>query len=163
MSLNIDQKKAIVTEMRTLIINALSIIVADYRGITVNEMTALRKMCREKGVYIRVIPNSLMLRIVTGTNFESIKHLLVGQILIAFSTEHPGTPARILRSFYKEKSKLDIKAANFQGKLLIEKEQIDLLANLPTYNEAIERLIWLIKEASLIKLIRVMKILSSPK
>ncbi|MCE1750224.1 50S ribosomal protein L10, partial [Enterobacter hormaechei] len=132
---------------------ALSAVVADSRGVTVDKMTELRKAGREAGVYIRVVRNTLIRRAVEGTAYECLKEAFVGPTLIAFSNEHPGAAARLFKEFAKANPAFEIKAAAFEGEF-IPAANIDRLATLPTYEEAIARLMSTMKEAVAGKLVR---------
>lgn len=162
MPLNLQKKQEIVKTVNKVAQNAMSAILADFRGIKVSEITELRKLVRNVGVYMRVIRNTLLCRIVTGTNFECLRDVFTGPTLIAFSIEHPGTAARIFRSFSKENTTFKIKAAAFNGAVILDND-IDFLANLPTYEEAIIRLMLVIKDASSGKLVRTFAALRDKK
>ncbi|MCE1680775.1 50S ribosomal protein L10, partial [Enterobacter hormaechei] len=123
------------------------------RGVTVDKMTELRKAGREAGVYIRVVRNTLIRRAVEGTAYECLKEAFVGPTLIAFSNEHPGAAARLFKEFAKANPAFEIKAAAFEGEF-IPAANIDRLATLPTYEEAIARLMSTMKEAVAGKLVR---------
>ncbi|MCE1741373.1 50S ribosomal protein L10, partial [Enterobacter hormaechei] len=125
----------------------------DSRGVTVDKMTELRKAGREAGVYIRVVRNTLIRRAVEGTAYECLKEAFVGPTLIAFSNEHPGAAARLFKEFAKANPAFEIKAAAFEGEF-IPAANIDRLATLPTYEEAIARLMSTMKEAVAGKLVR---------
>ncbi|EQA3283509.1 50S ribosomal protein L10 [Escherichia coli] len=153
MALNLQDKQAIVAEVSEVAKGALSAVVADSRGVTVDKMTELRKAGREAGVYMRVVRNTLLRRAVEGTPFECLKDAFVGPTLIAYSMEHPGAAARLFKEFAKANAKFEVKAAAFEGEL-IPAPQIDRLATLPTYEEAIARLMATMKEASAGKLVR---------
>ncbi|MDD5412916.1 MAG: 50S ribosomal protein L10, partial [Methylobacter sp.] len=99
MALNLDSKKAVVKEVAEYAAKAYSAIAAEYRGLTVTELTELRKTARETGVYLRVIKNTLAKRAVTGTEFECMQDGLVGPLLLAFSMEDPGAAARLISNF----------------------------------------------------------------
>lgn len=88
MALNLQDKQAIVAEVSEVAKGALSAVVADSRGVTVDKMTELRKAGREAGVYMRVVRNTLLRRVVEGTQFECLKDTFVGPTLIAYSMEH---------------------------------------------------------------------------
>ncbi len=150
MALGLEDKKAIVAEVQEAAKSAVSAVVADSRGVSVTDMTALRKQARENGVWLRVVRNTLARRAVEGTDYECLKDAFVGPSIIAFSTEHPGAGARILKDFAKGNEKFELKAAAFEG----EKVDISLLASLPTYDEAIAKLMSVLKEASAGKLVR---------
>ncbi|WP_333703674.1 50S ribosomal protein L10, partial [Vibrio hepatarius] len=147
MALGLEDKKAIVAEVSEAAQGALSAVVADSRGVTVTDMTALRKQAREAGVYVRVVRNTLARRAVEGTDFECLKDSFVGPTLIAFSNEHPGAAARLLKTFAKENDKFEVKALAFNGEL-IPAGDIDRLATLPTYDEAIAKLMSVIQGAT---------------
>lgn len=150
MALGLVEKQAIVAEVQTAAKEALSGVVADSRGVTVEAMTALRKEAREAGVWMKVVRNTLARRAVEGTDFECLTDTLVGPTLIAFSNEHPGAAARILSKFAKENENFELKGAAFEG----EVTDIAMLATLPTYDEAIAKLMGTIKEAAAGKLVR---------
>lgn len=150
MALGLEGKKAIVAEVQEAAKGALSAVIADSRGVSVVKMTALRKQAREAGVWIKVVRNTLARRAVQGTAYECLVDNFVGPTLIAFSNEHPGAGARILQDFAKENDKFELKAAAFEGELV----NIAMLATLPTYDEAIARLMNCMKEASAGKLVR---------
>ncbi len=123
MALNLQDKQAIVAEVSEVAKGALSAVVADSRGVTVDKMTELRKAGREAGVYMRVVRNTLLRRVVEGTQFECLKDTFVGPTLIAYSMEHPGA-ARLFKEFAKANAKFEVKAAAFEGEL-IPASQID--------------------------------------
>lgn len=162
MPLNLQDKKAIVDEVKEIAKGALSAVVADTRGVTVAKMTGLRKAAREAGVYMRVVRNTLMRRVVVSTDFECLQDTFVGPTLIAFSTEHPGAAARLFKEFAKLNKEFEIKAAAFEG-TLIPVSDIDRLATLPTYEEAIARLMATLKEASVGKLVRTLAALKAKR
>ena len=150
MALGLNEKKAIVAEVQVAASSALSAVVADARGVTVGAMTALRKEAREAGVWMKVVRNTLAKRAIEGTSVEILSESLTGPSLIAFSHEHPGAAARILSKFAKENSKFELKVAVFEGEVV----NVDMLATLPTYDEAIAKLMAVMKEASAGKLVR---------
>ena len=150
MAIKLEDKKAIVAEVQEAAKGALSAVVADARGVAVGKITALRKQAREAGVWMKVVRNTLVRRAVSGTEFECLSDAFVGPTLIAFSKEHPGAAARIFKDFAKENQKFELKGAAFNG----TKVSIDVLASLPTRNEAIARLMSTMKEAAAGKLVR---------
>ncbi|HEJ9488292.1 50S ribosomal protein L10 [Proteus vulgaris] len=162
MALNLQDKQAIVAEVSEVAKGALSAVVADSRGVTVAKMTELRKACREAGVTVRVVRNTLLRRAVEGTSYEVLKDAFVGPTLIAFSAEHPGAAARLFKEFAKANPAFEIKAAAFEGEF-IPGSNIDRLATLPTYDEAIARLMATMKEASAGKLVRTLAALRDQK
>jgi len=148
MALNLQDKKAIVAEVNEVAKGALSAVVADSRGVTVDAITALRKEAREAGVWMKVVRNTLAKRAVEGTDYECLNDSLVGPSLIAFSSEHPGAAARIFKDFAKNNENFELKTAAFEGNIV----DVDMLAKLPTYDEAVARLMSAMKEASAGKL-----------
>lgn len=150
MALGLEDKKAIVAEVQEAAQGALSAVVADSRGVTVGAMTALRKEAREAGVWMKVVRNTLARRAVEGTQYECLTDVLTGPTLIAFSSEHPGAAARIFKDFAKKNTAFELKSAAFDGAVV----SVDVLASLPTYDEAIAKLMSVMKEASAGKLVR---------
>ncbi len=139
MAIRLEDKKQIVSEVNEAASSALSAVIADYRGVTVSDMTALRKQARENGVYLRVVRNTLLRRAVENTNFECLSEAFVGPTILAFSQEDPGAAARVLKDFAKGNDHFEIKALSIGGKLL-PASQLDALANLPTYDQALATL-----------------------
>jgi large subunit ribosomal protein L10 len=149
-ALGLNDKKAIVAEVQEAASGALSAVVADSRGVTVDAMTALRKEAREAGVWMKVVRNTLAKRAIEGTEVECLTDVLTGPSLIAISKEHPGAAARIFKNFAKENEEFELKAAAFEGEIV----DVNMLASLPTYDEAIAKLMAVMKEASAGKLVR---------
>jgi large subunit ribosomal protein L10 len=137
--IGLKEKQAIVAEVNETASNALSAILADYRGVSVDGMTALRKEAREQGVHVRVIRNTLARRAFAGTDFECLTEALLGPNIVAFSLEDPGAGARVFKEFAKKNDKFEVKALSVGGRLL-PAEQIDALARLPTRDEALSLL-----------------------
>ncbi|MDG2420188.1 MAG: 50S ribosomal protein L10 [Gammaproteobacteria bacterium] len=135
MAIRLEDKKQIVSEVNQAAASALSAVLADYHGVDVGELTALRKTARENKVYLRVVRNTLLRRAIEGTEFECIREVLVGPTLLALSEEDPGAAARVLKDFSKENGEFEIKALSIGGKLL-DASQIDVLAKLPTLDQA---------------------------
>lgn len=139
MSLTLEQKKVVVTEVAEVASNALSAIAAEYRGLTVDEMTDLRAKARSEGVYLRVVKNTLAKRAVEGTEFECMKDGFIGPLIFAFSQEDPGSAARVLKDFGKEHKKLVVKLIAIGGQML-DASDLDRLASMPTRDQAISML-----------------------
>ena len=135
MALALEDKKAIVAEVSEAAQSALSAVIADYRGLSVGQMTELRKQAREGGVYLKVVRNTLARRAVEGTDFECLQNELVGPTVLAFSQEDPGAAARLMKDFAKENAELEVKALSISGQVL-GAEQIDVLAKMPTLDQA---------------------------
>lgn len=140
MALSLEGKKAVVAEVAEVAREAHSVIAAEYRGLTVGEMTALRVKARESGVYVRVVRNTLARRALEDTDFECMNERLVGPLVLAFSQEEPGSAARLMRDFSKANDKLVIKLVSFGGQLY-EAGDIEKLASLPTREEALAQLL----------------------
>lgn len=154
MVLKLDDKKAIVSEVAGVAQQALSLIAAEYSGLTVSDLTALRKSARESNVYMRVVRNTLARRALEGTQFACIQQKLVGPLLLAFSKDEPGAAARLIRDFVKTNDKLVVKALAIDSQLL-EANGLERLASLPTRDEAIAQLMSVML-APITKLVRTM-------
>jgi large subunit ribosomal protein L10 len=138
--LNLENKRAIVAEVNEVASEALSAVVADYRGLTVSEMTELRQKARDTGVYLRVVRNTLAKRAVEGTEYECLDESLVGPTVLAFSQEDPGAAARLFKDFAKEHDKLEVRALAVGG-VAYGAGDIDILAKLPTREQALSTLL----------------------
>jgi large subunit ribosomal protein L10 len=154
-AIRLEDKQQIVSEVSKAAQSALSAVIADYRGVTVTALTSLRKAARTNGVYLRVVRNTLLKRAVAGTEFECLSSALKGPTILAFSQNDPGAAARVLKDFAKGNDKFSIKALAIGGKLL-PASQIDVLASLPTYDQAIAILMGLML-APVTKLARTLK------
>jgi len=137
--LKLEDKKTIVGEVAEVASQALSLIAAEYSGLTVSQLTGLRKSARESGVYMRVVRNTLARRALEDTQFACVQQELVGPLVLAFSQEDPGAAARLFKDFAKENEKLVVKAIAIDGQLL-PGSSLDKLASLPTRLEAIAQL-----------------------
>ncbi len=144
MTLNLAGKKAVVEEVTEVASKAISAVVADYRGLTVNQMTQLRTQARKSGVYLRVVRNTLTRRAFKNTEFECLNDLLVGPLFIALSLDAPSDAARLLKEFAKTFDKLEVKALSVGGKVY-NASQLDVVASLPTRDEAIAKLMYVMK------------------
>lgn len=136
MALDLNDKKEIVDKVREVAAVALSAVIADYRGLTVSQMTALRALARDNRVYVRVVRNTLARRAVSDTQFACLSPVLVGPTILAFSIDEPSAAARLIKEFSKQNDKLQVKALSIGGQLY-EATDIDRLATLPTKQEAI--------------------------
>ncbi len=161
MALNLDSKKVVVEEVAEFAAKAYSAVAAEYRGLTVTEMTELRKTARETGVYLRVVKNTLARRAVAGTEFECMQEGLVGPLLIAFSMEDPGCAARLISDFAKTHNKLITKVVAIGGQAYGASE-LDRLAKLPTRDQGIAMLMSVMK-APVGKLVRTLDALRMQK
>jgi large subunit ribosomal protein L10 len=137
--IGLEEKQAIVAEVNETAGKALSAVMADYRGVTVSDMTTLRTAARKAGVAVRVIRNTLAKRAFAGTDFECLSEALLGPNVLAFSLEDPGAGARVFKEFAKSNEAFEIRALSVGGKLL-GADQIDALATLPTRDQGLSML-----------------------
>ena len=135
MALTLEAKKAVVAEVNAVAGTAYSAVAAEYRGLTVAEMTELRREARNGGVYLRIVKNTLARRALAGTEFECLRDGLTGPLLLVFSQEDPGAAARVVKSFAKDHDKLVAKLVAVGGKALPGTE-LERLATLPTLDQA---------------------------
>ncbi len=136
MALNLSQKHEVVAEVAAVAAVAHSLVAAEYAGVTVSQMTAMRKKARETGVYLRVVKNTLASRAVAGTEFECTQDALIGPLLYAFSTEEPGSAGRLIKEFAKSNDKLKAKVVSIGGKAY-PGAHLEVLASLPTRDQAL--------------------------
>lgn len=144
MALNLESKKAVVAEVSHYAAKAYSAVAAEYRGLTVSELTKLRKTARESGVYLRVVKNTLAKRAIAGTELECMQDGLVGPMLLAFSMEDPGGAARLINDFAREHDKLITKIVAIGGQAFGPSE-LARLARLPTRDQGISLLMSVMK------------------
>ena len=134
MALRLQDKKAFVKEINAVAGESISVVAADYRGLSVAEMTELRREARAAGVYLRVVKNTLARRAVVGTDFECIKETLNGPILLAFGKEDPGAAARVIKDFGSRHKALQAVSLAAGGQLL-PAEDLARMAELPTLEQ----------------------------
>ena len=139
MALRLEDKQAIVADVNETAQSALSLVVADARGVDVSSITALRKQAREQNVDLRVIKNTLARKAFVGTEYECTAEALVGPSLFGFSMEDPGAAARLFKDFAEENDEFEIKALAVAGQMM-GPEKIDVLAKLPTRDQALAQL-----------------------
>ena len=139
MALGLEDKKAIVADVAETASNALSLVIADARGVNLTDMTALRAKAREEQVVLRVVKNSLAKRAFTDTDFSCVEKALVGPSIFGFSMEDPGAAARLFKDFAKQNEDFEVKALSVGGDLM-GSEKIDVLAKLPTRDQALSML-----------------------
>ncbi len=144
MALRLDDKKAVVEEVAAIAAKAHSAVAAEYRGLTVTELTQLRKVARESGVYLRVVKNTLARRAVAGTEFECMQDGLVGPLILAFSMEDPGCAARVISDFSKDNDKLITKVVSIGGQVY-DASELKKLASLPNREQALGMLMSVMK------------------
>lgn len=152
MALNLEGKKAVVAEVAEIASTAYSAVAAEYRGLTVSDMTTLRNAAREQHVQIRVIRNTLARRAVDGTDFACMQEGMTGPLVYGFSMEDPGAVARVMGEFSKGNDKLEVKMVSLGGNLLPASD-IHRLAKMPTKDQSISILMGTMK-APIEKLVR---------
>ena len=152
MALRLEDKQALVEEVNAIAASALSAIAAEYRGMSVAQITELRAKARSQGVYVRVVKNTLARRAVEGTEFACLKDTLKGPLILAFSREDPGAAARICKDFAKGNEKLVTKAVAIGG-ALYGPADLERLASLPTLDQARAMLLGVL-QAPAAKLVR---------
>ncbi len=139
MSLNLEEKKAVVAEVGEQVSKAQAIVVAEYRGLPVGSMTALRAQARNSGVYLRVLKNTLVRRAVDGTPFAGLADQMVGPLLFGISTD-PVSAAKVLNDFAKTNDKLVIKAGAMPNHVL-DANGVKALATMPSREELLAKLL----------------------
>ncbi len=144
MPLTLEQKQNVVSEVAEVAAHAHSVIAAEYQGLTVGEMTDLRVKARESNVQLRVVKNTLAKRAFDGTDYACLNEALDGQLVYAFSMDEPGGAARVLKDYSKANDKLVVRLIAFGGELL-EPSELQRLASLPTYDQAISMLMAVMK------------------
>lgn len=144
MSLNLQQKQAVVADLAVVAGRAHSAIAAEYAGLSVAQLTELRRQARGAGVYLKVVRNTLARRALEQTSFECMREKLVGPLILAFAEEDPGAPARLFRDFAKTSDKLVVRAIGLSGRLL-EPSALDALASMPTRDQALSQLLAVMK------------------
>ena len=154
MALTFEQKKAVVEELAQVAKEAHSAVAAEYRGMTVTDMTEMRVKARNEGVFLRVAKNSLVKRAVEGTEFECMQDGLTGPLMFAFSQTDPGAAGRLVKEFAKQNDKLVPKLVAVGGSLY-DSNELDRLANLPTRDQALAILAGVLK-APIEKFVRTM-------
>ena len=155
MALNLEAKKAIVAEVNEVAVSAVSSLVADYRGLTVEQMTDLRAKAREKNITVRVVKNTLARRAVADTEHACLTDVLTGPMVLMFCQEEPGAAARIVKDFIKDNDALEVKGMSVGGQLH-GAEQLNTIASLPSRDEALATLMS-VMQAPVTKLARTME------
>ena len=140
MALNLTQKQEVVAELASVAAKAVSLVASEYAGLTVEQLTEMRKKARESGVFLKVAKNTLVSRAVAGTDYECVKPSLVGPLLYAFSHEDPGAAGRLIKEFAKGNEKLLPKIVAVGGKQY-PGSHVDVLASLPTRDQALSLLL----------------------
>lgn len=143
MSLNLDDKKAVVAEVAEQIAKAQTVVLAEYNGIEVPNMTVLRSKAREAGVYLRVVKNTLVRRAVADTQFAPLAEKMTGPLIYSISAD-PVAAAKVLNEFAKGNDKLVLKAGCYAGKVL-DKAGVQALASIPSRDELLAKLLGVMK------------------
>ena len=143
MSLNIEDKKAVVAAVAAELVAAQTLVIAEYRGIEVSSMTKLRAQAREQGVYLRVLKNTLVRRAVAGTQFEALAEQMVGPLVYGISAD-PVAAAKVLHQFAKADDKIVVKAGSYNGALL-NAAQVAELASIPSREELLSKLLYVMQ------------------
>jgi len=137
--LNVQDKKAIVADVGAQLAGAQTVVLAEYRGIPVEQLTKLRASARDQGVYLRVLKNTLARRAAQGTQFEPLADSMVGPLIYGISAD-PIASAKVLQSFAKTQDMLVIKAGLYNGKLL-DVAGVKALATIPSRDELLSQLL----------------------
>jgi large subunit ribosomal protein L10 len=154
MPLKLEDKQALVAEVGAVAAKAQSVVAAEYRGLTVSQMTELRSKARAQGVYMRVVKNTLARKAISGTAFEAIGPQLKGPLVLAFSRNDPGAAARVVKDFAKGNEKLIATLISLGGAVLSGKD-LDKVASLPTREQALSQLLGVMR-APIEKLVRML-------
>jgi large subunit ribosomal protein L10 len=144
MALNLEDKKALVAEVAAVAAKAQSVVAAEYRGLTVGQMTELRAKARKQGVYMRVVKNTLARKALAGTAFETVGPKLKGPLVLAFSKDDPGAAARVVKDFAKGHEKLVATLVSLGGQVLPGGD-LEKVASLPTREQALAILLGVLK------------------
>jgi large subunit ribosomal protein L10 len=142
--LTLADKKAVVAKISDVARQALAVVAVDYHGLCVNEMTDLRVKARQQGVALHIVRNTLTRLAFQGTEHACMNEVLTGPLCLAFAIDSPGAAARVMRDFAKDHTNLEVRAISIGGQLLAA-HQLGAVANLPTRDEAISQLMFVIK------------------
>ena len=138
MSLSLDQKKAVISEVTEAIASAQAGVLAEYRGMTVAQLTALRKEARNAGVWVKVVKNNLAKRVINGSDFECLTEHFVGPVIFSASDD-PVAVAKVMSKFAKDNENLNITAGAMNGSLM-DAAMIESLSKLPSRDELLAKL-----------------------
>ena len=143
MGLNLDGKKAVVAEVSAQVATAQTIVVAEYNGIEVAQLTKLRAQARKSGVYLRVLKNTLVRRAVAGSPCEGLAGQMTGPLIYGISQD-PVAAAKVLSDFAKANDKMVLRAGSYAGKVL-DKAGVQALAAIPSREELLAKLLGVMK------------------
>lgn len=152
MALRLKDKEAIVADLAEVVSSSVSAVTADYRGLTVTEMTKLRNTARENGVHMQVVRNTLARRAVEGTDYACLQEALVGPLVLLFSKHEPGSAARLLRDFAKDHDNIAVRSIALNGELH-GPDSLEAIASLPSRDEGLA-LLMSVMQAPIVKLAR---------
>ena len=138
MALNLEAKKAVVEQVNSIAKNAIAVGVAEYRGLSVAQMTSLRNIARDNEVIIRVVKNTLAKKAIEDTDSACITDTLTGPVVLGFSQEDPGAVARTFKDFIKDNEELVVKGLGISGDF-VDGAQLNAIASLPTKDQAISQ------------------------
>ena len=144
MALRLEDKQALVAEVNEVAQRAQSVVAAEYRGLSVAQLTDLRAKARASRVYVRVVKNTLARRAIAGTQFECVGAQLKGPLILAFSVDDPGAAARLVKGFAKDHNKLVPTLVSLGGTVLSGKD-LERVASLPTREQALAQLLGVLK------------------
>ena len=139
MPLNLEQKKDLVKEVAGILGTADTILTADYRGLTANQLNEFRKIARSPGIYIKIVKNNMLKMALNDSEYSSISEKINGPQILATSSDNPGEFAKLVKSFIDDHENIELKSLAYKGKEL-DLSEIKKLASLPTYEEAISML-----------------------
>jgi len=145
MALNVEEKKLVVEEVSAVAAEAGSMVAAEYRGLTVEQLTELRANARNANVTVRVVKNTLAKRAIAGTKFEDMADTFSGPLIFAWSGEELGNAARVFKDFAKSNEALVVRSLSI-GEGVMDAGQLNVVAALPTYDEALSKLLYVMKE-----------------
>lgn len=139
MGLNLEDKKAVVAEVSAQVANAQTIVLAEYRGVEVGDLTKLRASARQSGVYLRVLKNTLVRRAVADTSFAPLAEQMTGPLIYGISAD-PVAAAKVLNDFAKGNEKFELRAGSYSGRIL-DKAGVQALASIPSREELLAKLL----------------------
>ena len=160
MALNLQEKQAVVAEVSAQVAQAQTIVVAEYRGIPVADITSLRANARKNGVYLHVLKNTLARRAVQGTPFEALGDKMVGPLMYSISADAVAA-AKVVHEFAKTNDKLVIKGGAYNGKVL-DTAAVAALASVPSKEVLLAQLLGVMK-SPITSMAIVLKALSEKK
>ncbi|OQM34042.1 50S ribosomal protein L10 [bacterium endosymbiont of Pedicinus badii] len=162
MALSLKKKQKIVSKIKKLADESISVVVADFYKINSEKMNTFRKCCQKSEVFVQVVKNTLLRRAFKNTKFQQLESNFCSSTLVAFSKNSPGSAAKVLTKLKKEDIIFKIKGIIFDGKI-IHPSKISTLASLPNKKEAIQILLILLQESCILKLIKILSYISKKK